>query len=357
MKLLVVIVCYRVPDLTIDCLRSLSREIGRVPGARVALCENGTGGDAADRLRRAIEESGWSSWVDLTVIYPNRGFTGGNNTVIRPALESDDPPEYVLLLNADTVVKEHALDSLIAFMDSHPKTGIAGSGLLYWDETIGPSAYRFPGIASELDNGLRLGIVSKLLSRWSTFLPSPAEAVPVDWVPGTSMILRRAMLEQIGLLDEGLYTYFDDPDICLRAHQAGWEIWAVPQSQVIHFGGASTGVASHRVTPRLPAYWYQARRRFFLKNYGPWHTMLIDAAFILGFAAWRMRRRIQRKPDNDPPHMLIDSIRQSVFCAGFRVPVVENPALREAAEQQWEGAPDAAASLTEPLPRRGSTST
>ena len=102
MKLLVVIVSYRVTDLTIDCLRSLSGEIGRVPGTRVALCENGTGGDAADRLRRAIEENNWGSWVDLTVIYPNRGFTGGNNAVIRPALESDDPPEYVLLLNADT---------------------------------------------------------------------------------------------------------------------------------------------------------------------------------------------------------------------------------------------------------------
>src|SRR4051794_20077335 len=100
MKLLVVIVSYRVTDLTIDCLRSLSGELDRVPGARVAVCENGTGGDAADRLRRAIAENGWGSWVDLTVVYPNRGFTGGNNVVIRPALESDDPPEYVLLLNA-----------------------------------------------------------------------------------------------------------------------------------------------------------------------------------------------------------------------------------------------------------------
>src|SRR5580692_2020407 len=127
MKLLVVIVSYRVTDLTIDCLRSLSGEIGRVPGTRVALCENGTGGDAADRLRRAIDENGWDSWVDLTVIHPNRGFTGGNNTVIRPALESDDPPEYVLLLNSDTVVLEYALDTLVAFMDSHPSIGIAAS--------------------------------------------------------------------------------------------------------------------------------------------------------------------------------------------------------------------------------------
>ena len=130
MKLLVVVVSYRVTDLTIECLRSLSGEIERVPGSRVALCENGTGGNAADLLQQAITDYGWGSWADLTVVYPNRGFTGGNNAVIRPALESSDPPEYVLLLNADTLVKEHALDTLVTFMDDHPNAGIAGSMLL-----------------------------------------------------------------------------------------------------------------------------------------------------------------------------------------------------------------------------------
>ena len=85
MKLLVAIVSYRVTDLTIACLRSLSGEIGRVPGSWVAVCENGTGGDAAQQLRHAIDENGWGPWVALTVIYPNRGFTGGNNAVVRPA--------------------------------------------------------------------------------------------------------------------------------------------------------------------------------------------------------------------------------------------------------------------------------
>ena len=66
------------------------------------------------------------------------------------------------------------------------------------------------------------------------------------WVSGASLILRRTMLEQIGLLDEGLYTYFDDPDICLRAARAGWETWYVPESRVIHLGGATTGLTGNR---------------------------------------------------------------------------------------------------------------
>jgi GT2 family glycosyltransferase len=145
------------------------------------------------------------------------------------------------------------------------------------------------------------------------------------------MILRRTMLDRIGLLDKGLYTYFDDPDICLRAARADWETWFVPRSRVIHLEGATSGVGSRRVERRRPPYWFQARRRYFVKNYGAWYAALVDAANILGFAAWQLRRRIQRKPDSNTPYMLIDSIRHSVFCAGPGVPVVENPALREAA--------------------------
>ena len=252
LKLLIVICSYRVTDLTIDCLRSLSREVKRVPGTRVAVCENGSGGDAAERLRQAIEENRWGAWVDLTVVHPNLGFTGGNNIVIRPALESADPPEYVLLLNADTIVKEHALDALVEFMDGHPKVGIAGSMQLLPDGVIEGTPFRFPGIVTELDRGLRLGMVSKLLSPWAIVLPKSKEACPVGWVAGASMILRRTLLEQIGLLDEGLYTYFDDADICLRARRAGWETWYVPESQIIHLGGASTGIAATGQKRRTP---------------------------------------------------------------------------------------------------------
>ena len=141
------------------------------------------------------------------------------------------------------------------------------------------------------------------------------------------MIIRRSVLEEIGLLDEGLYTYFDDVDICLRAKRAGWETWFVVGSEVIHLGGASTGVTA-KTAKRRPDYWFEARRRFFLKSYGKAYTALADAAFIIGYALWRLRRRIQRKVDNDPPRQLFDAIRHSVFCTGFRLTNVQNPALK-----------------------------
>ena len=115
--------------------------------------------------------------------------------------------------------------------------------------------------------GLRLGIVSKLLVSMAAEPPKPEVTTKVDWVSGASMILRRSLLEEIGLLDEGLYTYFDDIDICLRAKRAGWETWYVVESSVVHLGGASTGVTP-KMVKRRPDYWFQARRRFFLKSYG-----------------------------------------------------------------------------------------
>lgn len=330
MKLLVVVLCYKVPDLTIDCLRSLEAEIPRIPGARVGVCENGTGPESVEKLRRAIEENGWESWVDLTVVEINQGFCGGNNLVIRAALESRDPPEYVLLLNADTIVLERGLETLVAFMDATPKAGVAGSQLLSPEGEVQASPFRFHGIASELDRGLRFGVATRFLA--PPLVVDPDRPSRAEWVSGASMILRSAMLKQIGLLDEGLYTYFDDIDICLRAKRAGWEVWHVPESKIIHLEGASTGIqGGPKERPkRRPAYWFQARRRFFLKNHGKLYTALADAAFLFGFALWRLRRPIQRKPDLDPQNFLADSFRHSVFRTGFAAREVENPALAAA---------------------------
>src|SRR4051794_41412826 len=100
MKLLVVILNYRVTDLTIDCLKSLVPEVPRVPGTKVAVCENGTGGDAEERLRKTINDNGWESWVDLTAISPNRGFTGGKKNILSGPPPSAPPPRKFLSLQS-----------------------------------------------------------------------------------------------------------------------------------------------------------------------------------------------------------------------------------------------------------------
>ncbi|HEY1685653.1 MAG TPA: glycosyltransferase family 2 protein [Tepidisphaeraceae bacterium] len=335
MRLLIVIVCYKVVDLTISCLHSLSREVALLPGVKVAVCENGTGGDAFERLERVINENGWGSWVELTSVMPNRGFTGGNNHLLEPAMQAEDKPEYLLLLNADTEIYAGALHELLKFMDEHPRVGIAGSQLLWPDGGIGPSPFQFEGIVSQLNHGLRLGIVRKLLRRWID-APDKSRTGPVDWVSGACMIIRREVMEKIGTLDEGYFTYFDDIDYCLNARRAGYEVWYVTTSKVMHLEGASTQVkysSDDKPLPRRAGYWFDARRRFFLKNYGAIYAALCDAAFITGLALWGIRRRIQRKRDEFPQSFLTDAIRHSVFLNGFKIPEVENPAMPKTSVQ------------------------
>lgn len=290
----------------------------------MVIWENATGPEAVTLLETTIKTNNWANWVELQTSSVNLGFTGGNNRVLEADLQSKAAPDYFLLLNSDTLVTEQSLRALIDFMDSHPEVGICGSKLLSGEGEVQASPFRFPSIASEFDNGLRLGLVSRLLARWNVVMPTPTAPCSVDWVSGACMMLRRTMLEQIGLLDEGFFTYFEDTDLCKRAHNNGWGVWFVPESQIIHFEGASSGIV-RRVIKRRPTYWFAARRRFYLKHYGALQTALIDAAYIIGFTAWRLRRILQNKPDTDPPRMLSDFVRNSVFFKGFQLPYVTLP--------------------------------
>jgi cellulose synthase/poly-beta-1,6-N-acetylglucosamine synthase-like glycosyltransferase len=275
----------------------------------------------------AIRSHGWGDWVTLDVAERNGGFASGNNVAIRPALASANPPRFVLLLNSDTEVRPDALRSLLEFMEAHPDVGIAGSGIENPDGSDWPIAFRFITTGSQLLSGMRLGLMDRLLQgSVAARRMSQERPAPVDWVSGASMIIRGEVFDTIGLLDEGYFLYFEDVDFCLRARRAGWTCWYVPQSRVMHIGGQSSGlvgvsgnsggVNSAVKVPRVPTYWFDSRRRYFLKNFGLARTMAADLAFGLGYASWRLRRRLKRTPDIDPPHMLADFWRHSVLFGG-----------------------------------------
>lgn len=317
LSLLVVVLNYRTAALTIDCLQSLVSEVTSVPNTQVVVTDNASGDGSVEQITAAIAQHNWQSWATVMPLERNGGFAYGNNAAIRPALASDHPPHYVLLLNPDTVVRPGALKALVDFMETNPTVGIAGSRLEDPDGTPQQSAFRFPTLASELDLNLRLGIVSRLLSRWAFAPPVGEVSHPTDWVAGASMIIRPAVFEAIGLIDEGYFMYFEEVDFCLRAQQAGFPCWYVPQSRVVHLVGQSSGVTdTKRPAKRLPPYWFDSRRRFFLKNYGWLYASMTDVVAIMGFALWRSRRHLQGKPDLDPPKALTDLVFNSVFFRG-----------------------------------------
>jgi len=257
------------------------------------------------------------------VLDVNLGFTGGNNVILRPVMQSADPPKYILLLNPDTIVRPNAFKALIDFMEQNPMVGIAGSRLEEPDGTPQRSAFRFQSPVSEFEGNLKLGLVTRLLNRWVVAPPVVDHAFETDWVSGASMIIRQEVLKEVGLLDEGYFTYFDDIDYCFNAQKRGWPTWYVPTSRVVHLVGQSTGVTKN--PKRLPPYLFDARRRYFLKNYNPFYAATVDACMILGLSLWRLRVLVTGKEDTTAPHLLSDSIRHSVFVKGFKMTDVKLP--------------------------------
>ena len=140
-------------------------------------------------------------------------------------------------------------------------------------------------------------------------------------------------LEQIGLLDEGLYTYYDDIDICLRASRAGWETWFVPESRVIHFGGASTGMtpgsraAGQRSVSGPPAMLPEKLRQLVYHADGCGiHPRVCDLAAPSPDPSQARHR---------PPQILIDSFRHSIFRTGFQLKEVENLLSEKRRREPW----------------------
>ncbi|HEX2675096.1 MAG TPA: glycosyltransferase family 2 protein [Polyangiales bacterium] len=313
--LLVVIVNYRTARLTIENLRALQPEVRERGDTRVVVVDNDSGDDSVDQIGSAIASEGWSDWVLLVPSKHNGGYAWGNNLPIRASLRARRPPSYFHLLNPDAQVRPGALTALVDFFAKNPRAGIAGSLLENADGSDWRTAFRFPTLLGELESGVRLGPVSKLLGKWVVAREmngvSPEQ---VDWLPGASMMVRRETLEAVGLMDDAYFLYYEETDFCLQAKRAGWECWYVPQSRVMHIAGQSTGVTVRTNTPkRMPKYVFDSRRRYFVKNHGKLYAAAADAAFIAGYATWRVRRKLQGRPDSDPPHLLIDSVRNSTL--------------------------------------------
>lgn len=317
MKLFVVILNYRSAEYAIDCLRTLAPEIATVPGTRVVVPDNASGDGSHERIAAAIEANGWSSWASARANSGNEGYAAGNNEAIRPALAGDDPPQYVYLLNPDTVVRAGSLATLVRFMDENPRVGIAGSRLEDGDGTQHASRYRFHTVWSEIESGFRLGLVTRFLRRHAIMPPHSTESHAIDWVAGASMIVRREVFERVGLLDAGYFLYFEETDFCKRAAVAGWPCWYVPDARVAHLVGKSSQLTQTQSKGiRRPRYWFESRRRYFVLNHGLAYAFACDVGWAIGFGAWRVRRVLQRKPDLDPPHLWWDFVRYNFTTFG-----------------------------------------
>jgi GT2 family glycosyltransferase len=276
----VCIVSYRVRDLLRDCLRSLYQNTRL--SFEVIVVDNASQDGVVEMLQQEYPQ------IRLVENQDNAGYTRPMNQALRLGRG-----RYLLQLNPDTLVLPEAIDRLVAFMDQQPEVGICGPKVLNRDLTLQKPCRRgeprpwavltyFLGLSALFPN-------SPFFSRYLMTYLDEDVTHPVDGVAGSCMLVRRALIDQIGYLDERYFAYQEDADFCFRARQAGWRVYYMPQAQIIHYGS----LGGSRVQPYRSIYeWHRsyflyyrrhlAKDYFFLFNWLYYLAMGIKLVWSLG---------------------------------------------------------------------------
>jgi N-acetylglucosaminyl-diphospho-decaprenol L-rhamnosyltransferase len=306
-SLLVVVLNYRTAPMTLRAAEAALADMP--PGAEMVIVDNASGDGSDAVLAAAVADRGWSDRVRFIASDSNGGFGAGNNIGIRAGMSDGSAPDFVYLVNSDAFLDTDCIETLMAHMAAHPRAGFVGSHVRGEDGVAHVTAFRFPSIAGEFEGGIRFGPVTRLLRHAVVAPPLPTSTVKVNWVAGASVLMRGEMLREIGLFDEEFFLYFEETDLCLRAARAGWDCWYVPQARCVHIGSVSTGM---KQWPRMPAYWFDSRRRYFSKNHGRAYAALAWAARLAGGGLHRLRCTLTGRPPQDPPHFLGDLARHGL---------------------------------------------
>ena len=291
MAVWVVIVNYRTAELALDCIRSIAPQVAGLPEFRAVVVDNASGDGSVERLSSTLLRESWQAWASVLALDRNGGFAAGCNAGIRRAMASQRPADFVLLVNPDTVLHDGAMRALVDFLQAHPRAGVAGSRLENAAGMAEYAAHSGPSPLGELAAGARLALLDRVLHRYTVTQPPQDAPHACEWVSGASFAVRREVFEKIGLLDEGFFLYFEEMDFCRRARQAGWQVWRVPQSRVMHHEGASTGIRD--IARRRPPYWYRSRQRYFVKHFGVPGLLAADALWAAGRGSLALRRLLR----------------------------------------------------------------
>lgn len=283
--LLVVIVNFRTPKLTIDCLRTLCPEVPTIPGGmRAVVVENGSGDDSAARLGAAIDEHGWRSWATLAVSDVNRGFSGGNNWGVRQS----PPSRHLLLLNSDTLVEPGCLRHCYDRLEADPTIGAMSCHLKNADGSTQIACRRLPTpLRSAITASGLAWRFPRLLGWADTEDPGwdrAAESREVEWIGGAFLWTRGEFYRSTGGLDEDFFFYGEDIEYCHRLRKAGYRIVHDPAVAITHLGGASSRPASQETEMTRINRW-TARYLVQRKCYGrpsAWFLRSVDVALHAG---------------------------------------------------------------------------
>ncbi|HDZ10795.1 MAG TPA: glycosyltransferase, partial [Bacteroidetes bacterium] len=268
----IIIVNFNVRDFLAQTLRSVKKATRSI-SSQIIVVDN----HSSDGSSEIVEKN--FPGVVLLKNTENIGFARANNQALKIARG-----KYLVLLNPDTIVQEDTFETLIRFFDTHPEAGMAGCRILNPDGTLQLACRRSfptPWVAFTKLVGLD-GFFpkSRLFGRYNLTYLDPNRPAEVDAISGSFMMVRREVYEQVGALDERFFMYGEDLDWCFRIKKAGWQIYYVPKTQIIHYKGASS-IKSERDTLLL---FYKAMLQFVQKHFKGKYLFLPQWFLITGIA-------------------------------------------------------------------------
>jgi N-acetylglucosaminyl-diphospho-decaprenol L-rhamnosyltransferase len=254
-------------------------------GLRLLAVDNASSDRSGELLRRSFP---CDVFIQNEV---NVGFARANNQLLE-YVRSD----YVLLLNTDAFVSAETIATTVDYMDAHPDCGILGVRLTDADGALQPSRRKFP---TPLTTFLRRTGLERLLPVAAARhdIEEDHESVAeCDWVPGCYYLVRRAVLNDIGLFDPRFFLYFEEVDHCRRARDAGWTVTYLPSTSVVHVGGESArSVALLSRDRQISALQIESELLYMRKHFGApglaAHLLLVTAGDLILAAKDLVKRR------------------------------------------------------------------
>ena len=274
MKLSIVIICWNDLKVIQDCLRSIYEETRNLD-FEVIVSDNGSTDGSVDYIRQHFGK------VRIVENGANLGFAKGNNAGIKAARG-----QYILILNPDTIIRNGALETLVAFADRHPEAGAFGCRVLNPDGSYQNPARPIPTV--------RGALLAALCVRWpGRFSQAFATDVYPGWdgrsereigyQSGCCILVRGKLLQELGGFDERFFYHYEETDLCCRVWRTGASILYCPTAEITHLGGQSVG----RFPIRFALETYRSAYRFFYKHYGRKGLVRIRRVYLLSL---RLRR-------------------------------------------------------------------
>ena len=286
MKLTVVIVNYNVKHFLEQCLHSVEKAIQNISAEVYVVDNNSVDGSNGMLIHKF-------PWVKLIANKHNLGFSKANNQAIRKA-----KGEYVLLLNPDTVVEEDTFEKVVEFMDEHPEAGGLGVKMIDGKGKFLPESKRglpTPWVAFYKIFGLSsIFKKSKVFGKYHLSYLSDNEIHEIDVLAGAFMLMRKATLDKVGLLDEDYFMYGEDIDLSYRITKGGYKNYYFPETTIIHYKGESTKKGSLNYVRMFYTAMIIFARKHFSKQYAGLFSFFIHLAIYFRAAIAATHRLVKK---------------------------------------------------------------